>query len=155
MFAASFYSIHNITSNNLVSILYRCFHIFTCVSTFIMNTQYQNVLLQCALFQGNQTLLDAQAAPVLFKRIRRRRNKRKPRPCWVHPWLSVERGIQFCHFDRLMAELRMEDQQAALQEAVVLLVALYNDSTSWGYVVKCYLSLAFLSFPTTFRRIVL
>ena len=32
------------------------FHIITCVSTFIMNTQNQKLLLQYALFQGNQPL---------------------------------------------------------------------------------------------------
>ena len=48
---------------------------FICVSTFIMNTQNKNVLLQCALYQGNQSLLEALAAFVLLRRIRQRRNR--------------------------------------------------------------------------------
>ena len=42
-----------------INILDRISHIFTCVSTFIMNSKNKNVLLQCALYQGNQTLLEA------------------------------------------------------------------------------------------------
>ena len=77
-----------------------------------MDTDNQNVLLQCALFQSIKNLLDAQAALGLFRRMRRRRNGRQPRSCWARPWLSVERRLQFGHYDRLIAELRMEDQQS-------------------------------------------
>ena len=30
----------------------------------------------------------------------------------MRPWLSAERRLQFGHYDRLLAELRMEDQQS-------------------------------------------
>ena len=31
------------------------------------------------------------------------------RSIWVRRWLSMERSLQYCQYDRLMAELRMED----------------------------------------------
>ena len=31
------------------------------------------------------------------------------RSIWLRHWLSVERRLQYCQYDRLMAELRMED----------------------------------------------
>ena len=58
------------------------------------------------MLQEQKTLLDAQAA------LRRRRDRRQLRSCWVRPWLSAERRLKFGHYDRLMAELRMEDQQS-------------------------------------------
>ena len=67
------------------------YHIFTCVSTFIMNTQNKNALLQCAI-SGQSTLLEA--AFVLLRRIRRRRNRRQPISCWLRPWLSGASTIQ-------------------------------------------------------------
>ena len=30
----------------------------------------------------------------------------------MRPWLSAERRLQFGHYDKLLAELRMEDQQS-------------------------------------------
>jgi len=45
-------------------------------------------------------------------RRRRRRDRRELRSCWVGPWLSAERRLKFGYYDRLMAELRMEDQQS-------------------------------------------
>ena len=66
------------------------------------------VLLQFALLQGHHALLDAQAALVLFHR----RRNRMTRSCWVRPWLSAERRLQYGHYDRLLAELRIEDQQS-------------------------------------------
>ena len=65
-------------------------------------------MLQLALIQGHYALIDAQAALVIFRRRRNRRN----RSCWVRPWLSAERRLQFGHYDRLLAELRMEDQKS-------------------------------------------
>ena len=64
-------------------------------------------MLQLALIQGHHALIDAQAALVIFYRKGNRRN----RSCWVRPWLFAERGLQFGHYDRLLAELRMEDEQ--------------------------------------------
>jgi len=57
---------------------------------------------------GQEALLDAQAA----LRRRRRRDRRQLRSCWVRPWLSAKRRLKFGHYDRLMAELRMDDQQS-------------------------------------------
>ena len=68
----------------------------------------QELILQLAFLQGQQALLGAQAALVIF----RRRRNRRIRSCWVRPWLSAERRLQFGHYDRLLAELRMEDQQS-------------------------------------------
>ena len=49
-------------------------------------------------------MLGAQAALVLFHR----RRNRRARSCWVRPWLSAERRLQYGHYDRLLAELRIE-----------------------------------------------
>ena len=37
-----------------------------------------------------------------------RRRNRRARSCWVRPWLSAERRLQYGHYDRLLAELRIE-----------------------------------------------
>ena len=71
------------------------------VSTFIMNTQTKNVLLQCALYQGNQTLLEAYTAFVLLRRIRWRRNRRQPRSCYLLPWLLPYRQHQHKHWGQV------------------------------------------------------
>jgi len=76
-----------------------------------MNGPNEELFLQYMFIQGQQAVLDAQAA-VILRRRRRRRNRIQPRSCWVRPWLSVERRLQFGHYDRLMVELRMEDQQS-------------------------------------------
>ena len=68
----------------------------------------QELILQLVFIQGQQALLDAHAALVIF----RRRRNRRIRSCWVRPWLSSERRLQFGRYDRLLAELRMEDQQS-------------------------------------------
>ena len=57
-------------------------------------------MLQLALIQGRHALIDAQAALLIFRRRRNRSN----RSCWVRPWLSAERRLQFGHYDRLLAE---------------------------------------------------
>ena len=44
--------------------------------------------------------------------LRRRRNRRQLGSYWVRPWLSAKRRLKFGHYDRLMAELGMEDQQS-------------------------------------------
>ena len=45
--------------------------------------------------------------------FRRRRNRRN-RSCWVHPWLSAERRLQFDIMTGLLAVLRMEVQPSFL-----------------------------------------
>ena len=65
------------------------------------------LLQQVLLLQGQQAILDAHAA-ILVVRRRSRRQKR----CsyiWVRRWLSAERRLQYGQYERLMAELRMED----------------------------------------------
>jgi len=57
--------------------------------TMDMNTRNQELLLQFVVLQGQEALLDAQAALVLLRR-RRRRNRRQLRSCWVRPWLSAQ-----------------------------------------------------------------
>ena len=37
-----------------------------------------------------------------------RRRNRRARSCLVRPWLSAERRLQYGHYDRLLAELRIE-----------------------------------------------
>ena len=68
----------------------------------------QELILQLAFLQGQNALLGAQAALIIF----RRRRNRKIRSCRVRPWLSAERRLQFGHYDRLLAELRIENQQS-------------------------------------------
>ena len=72
----------------------------------------QELLQHVAVLAGQQALLDGQVALLLVRRRGRRRNRRQPRSCCVRPWLSAERRLPFGHYDRLMAELRMEDQQS-------------------------------------------
>ncbi|KAH3854492.1 hypothetical protein DPMN_097035 [Dreissena polymorpha] len=74
----------------------------------------QELLQHVAVLTGQQALLDGQVALLLVRRRRRGRNRRQSRSCWVRPWLSAERRLQFGHYDRLMAKLRMEDQQSFL-----------------------------------------
>ena len=63
-------------------------------------------MLYNLLLQGQQALLDAQLAIKLLLR-RKRRHRRQQRSCWVRPWVSAERRLQFGHCDILM-----EDQQS-------------------------------------------
>ncbi|KAH3876259.1 hypothetical protein DPMN_000096 [Dreissena polymorpha] len=60
----------------------------------------QELLQHVAVLAGQQDFLDGQVALLLVRMRRRRRNRR----------LSSERWLQFGHYDRLMPELRMEDQ---------------------------------------------
>ncbi|XP_063442822.1 putative nuclease HARBI1 [Mytilus trossulus] len=69
----------------------------------------QDLLLLHTSLQGQQALLDAQVALFCF---RIKRKQRRPRTWWVRPWLTQERRLMFGHYDRLMQELRMEDQQS-------------------------------------------
>ncbi|KAH3741545.1 hypothetical protein DPMN_048270 [Dreissena polymorpha] len=89
----------------------------------------KELLQQIAVLAGQQAFLDGQVALLLVRRRRQRRNRRQPRSCWVRPWLSAERRLQFGHYDRLMAELRMEDQQIFLIFLECLLKCLMIFST--------------------------
>ncbi|KAH3883337.1 hypothetical protein DPMN_007292 [Dreissena polymorpha] len=71
----------------------------------------QELFQHVAVLAGQQALLDGQVALLLVRR-RRRRKRRQPRSCWLRPWLSAERWLQFGPYDRLMAELRMEYQHS-------------------------------------------
>ena len=56
-------------------------------------------------FLQQQIILEQQVALALLIRGRRRRR----RAYWVKPWLSTERRLMNGHYDRLMAELRVDD----------------------------------------------
>ena len=57
---------------------------------------------------ANQQTQDDQLALLLMRRLRNRKQRRY----WVRPWLHAERRLLYGHYDRLLAELRMEDQQS-------------------------------------------
>ena len=50
----------------------------------------QELVLQLVLLQGQQSLLDAQAALVLVRKRRRRGKRRQPRTCWVHSFTYLD-----------------------------------------------------------------
>jgi len=68
------------------------------------------ILHDLLLLQAQQAELDVEAA-LLLVRQRRRKRQRKPKAFWVRPWLQAERRLLYGHYDRLMTELRREDQQ--------------------------------------------
>jgi hypothetical protein len=74
-----------------------------------MDVHRHNVLLlhQMAVYQQIQ---DEQLALQVIRR--RRLRNRKQRAYWVRPWLHAERRLLYGHYDRLLAELRMADQQS-------------------------------------------
>lgn len=74
-----------------------------------VNAPTQNSILQFLIVQQQQALVDTQTTLILAQR---RRRTRQVRSCWVRPWLSADRRLQFGHYDRLMAELRLEDDQS-------------------------------------------
>ena len=63
-------------------------------------------LLHIAILQ-EEMLLQQEEDEIMAMAARRRR--RRPKRFWVRSWLIHERRLQFGHYDRLMAELRMED----------------------------------------------
>ena len=65
------------------------------------------LLQQVLLLQGQQAIIDAHAAFLVVRR--RRRRQKQCRSIWVSRRLSAERRLQYGQYDRLMAELRMED----------------------------------------------
>ena len=75
------------------------------------SVQNPELLLPLCLLQGQQALLNEQVALLKVRRRRCIQNRRR-RSCLVRHWLSEERRPQFGHYDRLLAELRMEDQQS-------------------------------------------
>ena len=79
----------------------------TPVSTII---QYSRHELGTKFWITSASLSPAQQVALLMVRRKRIPNKRH-RSCWVRPWLSEVRRLQFGHYDRLLTELRMEDQQ--------------------------------------------
>ncbi|KAH3774834.1 hypothetical protein DPMN_176227 [Dreissena polymorpha] len=87
----------------------------------------QKLLQHVAVLAGQQALLDGHVALLLVRRRRRRRNRRQSRSCWVRTLLSEKRRLQFGHYDRLMAEIRMEDQKSVVpQKRSLLHVSLYS-----------------------------
>ena len=70
------------------------------------------LLQQSLLLQGQQAIIDAHAAFLVLRRCRRR--QKQLRSIWVRRWLSAERRLQYGQYDRLMAELRMEDVRSFL-----------------------------------------
>ena len=65
----------------------------------------QVALLQLAILQ--QDMFEREE-----EEVRRRRRRRRPRRWWVRPWLSAEKRLTHGHYDRLMAELRVDDTQS-------------------------------------------
>ena len=65
------------------------------------------LLQQFLKLQGQQAIIDAHAAFLVVRR--RRRRQKQCRSIWVSRWLSAERRLQYGQYDRLMAELMMED----------------------------------------------
>ena len=68
-------------------------------------------ILHDLVLQAQQAGLDVEAALLLVRR-RRRKRQRRPKAFWVRPWLQAERRLLYGHYDRLMTELRLEDQQS-------------------------------------------
>jgi len=60
------------------------------------------------LAQAQLELLDGQALITL--RRMRRKIRRQPRSCWVRSWLLADKLLLYGYYDRLMYELRIEDQ---------------------------------------------
>ena len=69
------------------------------------------VLNNVILMQAMQAEMEA-AAGVLVMMRRRRWRQRRASNFWVRPWLQTERRLLYGHYDRLMEELRQEDQQS-------------------------------------------
>ena len=80
------------------------------ISHFVIITMLDQQMLLPMLINMQYMVQNDQDAVLLLRR--RRRNQRRRRTCWVRPWLSAERRLQFGHYDQLMRELRMEDQQS-------------------------------------------
>jgi len=77
-----------------------------------MGDRLDLILHDLLLLQAQQAELDVEAALLLQVRRRRRKRQRRPKAFWVRPWLQAERRLLYGHYDRLMTELRREDQQS-------------------------------------------
>ena len=77
-----------------------------------MGDRLDLILHDLLLLQAQQAKLDVKAALLLQVRRRRRKRQRRPKAFWVRPWLQAERRLLYGHYDRLMTELRREDQQS-------------------------------------------
>jgi len=75
-----------------------------------MGDRLDLILHSLLLLKEQQAELDSEAAVLLVRR--RRRRQRRPKAFWVRPWLQAERRLLYGHYDRLIAELRREDQQS-------------------------------------------
>ena len=67
----------------------------------------RRLLQQVLLLQGQQAIIDAHAVFLVVRR--RRRRQKQCRSIWARRWLSAERRLQYGQYDRLLAELRMEN----------------------------------------------
>ena len=86
--------------------LYRCFiHVEGIMGDRLL------VLNNVILMQAMHAEMEAAAGVLVMMRRRRRRQRRAPN-FWVRPWLQTERRLLYGHYDRLMEELRQEDQQS-------------------------------------------
>ena len=109
-----------------------CFNNDTVKMNSVQNSELL-LPLKC-LLQGQQALFDKQVALLMVRRRRHIRNRRRCRSCWVRPWLSEERRLQFGHYDRLLAELRMGDQQSFFnflrmpQDALLIVHGLFSEA---------------------------
>jgi len=77
----------------------------------IMDDRLDLILHDLLLLQAQQAQLDVEDALLLVRR-RRRKRQRRPKAFWMRPWLQAERRLLYGHYDRLMTELRREDQQS-------------------------------------------
>ena len=72
----------------------------------------QAALHQIAGLQNHHALLHDQVVQIILRRRQRRRRRRRPRRFWVRPWLAADRRLLYGHFDKLMVELRLEDEHS-------------------------------------------
>ena len=61
-------------------------------------------LIQMAMLQHEQILIEYHVENVFW----RRRSRRQERRYWVWQWFTIERRLQYEHYDRLVTELRLE-----------------------------------------------
>ena len=88
-----------------ISITTRSIYPLASVIFKVMETHRHNVLVLHAS-NGCQQMHDDQLALLVMRRQLRRMQHRS---CWVHHWLHAERRLLYGHYDRLLAEMRMED----------------------------------------------
>jgi hypothetical protein len=79
-------------------------HFFTSFEALNMDVDID--LMHVAFLQREQMLIKIIAIADI---VERQRHRRRPRRCWVRPWLSADRRHQFGHYGRLLRELRIDD----------------------------------------------